>query len=208
MWTSRVTTQIPLLKIWPKEFKKRLSDISSNEELFNQEAPIYQEALNKCGYSFNLKFNPERSNPENATKRQRKRKMIWFNPPFAMNVKTPIGRKFIQLVKDTFKKSNPLSKIFNKNTLKVSYKTTPNMKQIITSHNVSKIKEEVKEKVEEKLCSCPKSKKEACPLKGECLKDCIIYQATVTHTNTGHKETYIGMTQNSFKKDWPTILSH
>ena len=51
--------------------------------------------------------------------------MIWFNPPFAMNVKTQIGRKFIQLVKDTFKKSNPLSKIFNKNTLKVRYKTTP-----------------------------------------------------------------------------------
>ena len=33
------------------------------------------------------------------------------------------------------------------------------MKQIITSHNLSKIKEEVKEKVKEKLCSCQKSKK-------------------------------------------------
>ena len=50
------------------------------------------------------------------------------------------------------------------------------------------------------MCSCPKSKKEACPLKGECLKNCIIYQATVTHTNTGHKETYIVMTKNLFKK--------
>ena len=117
-----------------------------------------------------------------------------------MNVTTPVAKKSIQLIKDRFPRNHPLSKIFNKNTIKVSYKTTPNMKQIITSHTVSKIKESVKEEVEQKMCSCPKKKKEACPLKGECLKDCTVYQATVNHTKTGQQETYIGMRKDSFKK--------
>ena len=46
-----------------------------------------------------------------------------------------------------------------------------------------------------KLCNCPKSV--ACPLKGECLRSDMVYQATVTSGETS--ETYVGITATSFK---------
>ena len=43
----------------PEGVNQRLSENSSNEEVFKQEAPIYQEALKKSGYDFTLKFTPQ-----------------------------------------------------------------------------------------------------------------------------------------------------
>ena len=57
-------------------------------------------------------------------KRTRKRKVIWFNPPFSLNVSTQIGAEFLKIVDQSFPKSNHLNKIFNRNTLKISYITT------------------------------------------------------------------------------------
>ena len=42
-------------------------------------------------------------------------------------VKTNVGRKFLNIVKDLFKKGNPLHIFFNKNTIKVSYSCLPNL---------------------------------------------------------------------------------
>ena len=50
-------------------------------------------------------------------------------------VKTNIGKIFLKLVDKHFPKSNKLHKIFNRNTLKVSYSCTENMAQIIKKHN-------------------------------------------------------------------------
>jgi len=55
------------------------------------------------------------------------------------------------------------------------------------------------DKEEKKLCSCPKDKKDKCPLDQKCLSDNIVYQATVTQPNQ-EKETYIGQTSCDFKK--------
>ena len=38
-----------------------------------------------------------------------------------------------------------------------------------------------------------------CPLNGECLKQGLIYQATVIRKDNNKKETYIGLTDNTFK---------
>ena len=48
-------------------------------------------------------------------------------------------------------------------------------------------------------CSCPKLKKEQCPLDRRCLDKNIIYQAIVHNTTENKKETYIGLTANAFK---------
>ena len=40
---------------------KRLSEISSDEEAFNEAAPPYQEALPKSGYSHTLKIHPTKT---------------------------------------------------------------------------------------------------------------------------------------------------
>ena len=56
-------------------------------------------------------------------------------PPFSLNVKTNVGKLFSEILRKNFPKTYPLSKIFNKNTVKVSYSSTRNMKSIISGHN-------------------------------------------------------------------------
>ena len=45
-----------ILKNIPKNVNHRLNIISSNEKVFNEVKPMYQEALNASGYKHNLKF--------------------------------------------------------------------------------------------------------------------------------------------------------
>ena len=88
---------------------------------------------------------------------------------------------------------NPYYKLFNQNTVKMSYRTTPNLKRIISSHN----KKILNPPVQSRTCNC---KKTACPLDGNCLLDNMVYQASVTDvSNIGTEETYIGMTGDTFK---------
>ena len=58
-------------------------------------------------------------------------------PPYAMNVKTNIGKEFFKLLNKHFPLNNELNKLFNKNTVKLSYSCTKNMDAIITAHNNS-----------------------------------------------------------------------
>ena len=67
--------------------------------------------------------------------RKRTQKIIWFNPPFSWNVKTNMAKMFLQLIDTNFPPTNKLHKIFNSNTVKVSYSCTQNISQIIKGHN-------------------------------------------------------------------------
>ena len=82
-----------ILENIPKGVNKRLSTISSNEEVFNNAAPPYQEALNKSGFNYKLKFDPEASKP-NPKPRNRNRNITWFNPPYSISAKTELGPSF------------------------------------------------------------------------------------------------------------------
>ena len=177
----------------PEAINRRLSNLSSDESMFLSVAPIYQEALEKSGYKFRLHFKPQQE--ENSTKkRSRKRNIIWWNPPFSSNVKTKTGALFFKLLDQHFPKENPLSKILNRNTVKMSYRTTPNIKKLISAHN-AKI---IKEKSPDPPCNC--QRKPTCPLDGKCRKNNVVYQATVTTKQESPRvETYIGMTSTEFK---------
>ena len=48
-----------ILKNIPKSINRRLSNLSSNEQVFKSVAPKYQEALDKAGYKFKLTFKPQ-----------------------------------------------------------------------------------------------------------------------------------------------------
>ena len=61
--------------------------------------------------------------------------MIWFNPPYSKNVVTKVGHYFLKLLDKHFPRHHKLHKIFNRNTVKVSYSCTKNIKSIINSHN-------------------------------------------------------------------------
>ena len=180
-----------VIKNIPEGINKRLSEISSSEEVFNKAAPVYQKALDANGYSYKLHYEK----PKLETKdKSRKRNIIWYNPPYDRNVKSKIGKEFLKILDKCFPTSNKLHKIFNRNTVKISHSCMPNVKSIIEGNN-KKILRNSEDTTTEKKCSCPKNA--ACPLDGECLASDIVYRATVS---CGSKvETYVGLTATSFK---------
>ena len=93
------------------------------------------------------------------------------------------------LVSRHFPKTSKLGKIFNRNTLKVSYSGMPNMGAVISSHNKSNLREPE----QTKACNC--RIKESCPLRGECQTKEIVYEATAESTS----KIYIGLSETPFK---------
>ena len=71
----------------------------------------------------------------NRNKKKRQCKIIWFNPPFSKSVKTNLGKEFFKLLKRHFPKCHKMSKIFNKNTVKLSYSCCRNISSKISSNN-------------------------------------------------------------------------
>ena len=58
----------------PKTIEKRLSQLSSSEEIFNESARFYEDKLQQSGYQRKLKNNP--ANTEIHNKRNQKGKYI------------------------------------------------------------------------------------------------------------------------------------
>ena len=79
----------------------------------------YQEALNKSGHKYKLEYSPAQELP--ASRKNRRKPETWFNPPFSLNVKSRVGQEFLVLVDTSFPPSNPLHKLFTRQTLKISY---------------------------------------------------------------------------------------
>ena len=185
-----------IIKNLPSAINKRLSSTSCNEEEFEKAAPIFNEALQKSAYKYKLKFDPE-SRKKSKKTNNRRIDVTWFNPPFSQNVKTNVGGKFLNLVKTSFPPDHPLRKICNRNTVKISYRCTPNIGSAISAHNKKLLTPPTPE--ETKTCNC--KEKENCPVNGKCTKTEVIYRATVTEED-GNVNTYTGLTCNTFKKRW------
>ena len=60
---------------------------------------------------------------------------IYINPPFSETVETNVAKLFFRLLDKHLPKSHLLHKIFNRNTIKVSYSCMNNVSQIIKQHN-------------------------------------------------------------------------
>ena len=180
----------------PLSINKRISKISCNKTEFDKAAPIFNDALKKSGYKFKLEYDPQ-ANKRKGKPKNRSRDVIYFNPPYSQNVETNVGKKFLQLVDFCFPKKHPMRKIFNRNTLKISYRCTPNMGTVISAQNAKLLKPPGQD--ETKTCNC--RTKENCPVNGKCLKTEVIYRAKVIEEN-GNEQTYTGLTCNSFKERW------
>ena len=187
-----------ILKNIPLSVNKRLTSNSSNKEMFEQSSGPFQKALKDSGYNHTLEFEPV-INQTKPGVRRKPRKIIWFVPPYSSNVTTRIGSKILSLVDSCFPPGHRLHTAFNRNNIKVSYRTTPNIKQIITGHN-KKIQSKQNTSTPNPICKCSL---EPCPVGGQCIQEGVIYQTTVTHTDPESKkeviEKYVGMTANSFK---------
>ena len=124
-----------ILKQLPMSKEKRLLSLLPSKEILEETAPFYEQYLSSCGYKEKLIYRDPTS-PNLITKRKRQRNILWFNPPYSKTVKTKIGKFFLQLIKKFFPKEHKFHKIFNRNTLKLSYSCMPNVKTKINAHNM------------------------------------------------------------------------
>ena len=159
----------------PKSINERLSKNFSNPEIFDKARIDYEKTLKDSGYkSVNLTFKK----PAEKQNRTRSRKLIWFNPPFNKSVTTNVAKRFLNLVDRYFPKTNTLHKIFNRNTVKVSYSCTENMAKVIKSHNKKAAMSN-----EKSVAACNCRNKGDCPLDGLCQTNDIIYKCVVPTKN-------------------------
>ena len=181
-----------IIKQLPQIINDRLLKNSSNEEVFNKSKGKYENALKHSGYNhISLKYQPLIAS---NLKHKRKRNTIWFNPPFSCNVSTNVAKKFLQLLDKHFPPSNSLHRIFNRNTVKVSYCCTKNLGNIIKSHNKKLISFN-----NQIILPCNYRKKEECPVEGKCRVNDVIYKCIVSAAGFPNK-FYLGTAEGEFKK--------
>ena len=89
-----------------------------------------------------------------------------------------------------FPNGNPLHKIFNKNTLKVSYSCMGNMASITSSHTRTILNPDVSL---EYGCNC-RSKNE-CPLQNKRLNPKIVSRSNVENDINDEKKLYFGFSE-------------
>ena len=128
--------------------RRLIKNFSLEENLIN--LTRLKKALKKSGYNHKLKYQKNTSTA--TTKQQRKRKIIWFNPPYSMNIATNVGCYFLNLVNKHFPLHHKFSKIFNRNNMKICYCCTPSMKSRINIHNKTVAK--AQSSAQARTCNC------------------------------------------------------
>ena len=98
----------------PVSVQKRISSISSNKEIFEQNITRYQEAIDKAGYNVKLEYNENDMkkiekeakkqnnadhNSEKKQKRKRTRNIIYYNPPYNQLVQTNLSYEVRKIIK-------------------------------------------------------------------------------------------------------------
>ena len=172
----------------PNMIGKRILEISCDEHEFEKAKGNYNKALEKSG--FNEKIKCDKQGP---VKRVRTRKVIWFNSPYSGHVKTNVGKTFKKLIVKHFPKHHRYYKIFNKNSIRLSYNCMQNMGNVITKHKNKLLFQSFEQPT--RMCNC--RDKASCPMDGNCLQKYFVYQAQVDSTNP--KKYYLGTSKDKFK---------
>ena len=152
--------------------------------------PSYISPLKQSGYDYKLQCKPSNNENENKSKsyKNRKRNIIWFNPPFSKNVSNNIGKYFVLLIQKHFS-NNHKYKIFNKNNVKIS--CMANIKSSINMHNKEVITEKKTQAVK---CNC--INKPDCPHFNQCQITNIVCKAKIT----SNSRNYYGTSEGTFKQ--------
>ena len=182
------------------ETGKRLSLLSSTEEIFNTAKGPYEAALKRAGHKEPLSYHPA-ARPNQSGARRRRRRTIWFNPPYCASMTTKLGQLFLSLLDECFPVGHVLRRTFNRHTVQLSYRTMPNISKIIAANNNKVLSED--RRFEQQLprnsnCNC-RGGTESCPMEGARCKDTnTLYGATV-HEIGKPDATYAGISAPSWK---------
>ena len=190
-----------IIKQLPLSIEARLRTLSSSKEIFDEAAKPYQDALERSGYKHILRYEDD-SGGKKDKKRNRKRRIIWFNPPYSKSVATNVGKYFLKLIQKHFPKHHKYHKLFNKNNIKVSYSCLPSIKASLNKHN-KKILKKVsgEDNIDEpvKTCSCPRNTE--CPLDNCCFESDMQYSAELTSNLPNYgKKIYKGICATTWKE--------
>ena len=74
-----------IIKQLPKSIELRLSQLLANEEIFKNSVTLCNEALAKAEYKHQMRYQ-QNIRQNTTTNENRKRNIIWFNPPYSANV--------------------------------------------------------------------------------------------------------------------------
>ena len=180
-----------------------LSEIGSfSEEMFQKTKPAYRDALNKSEFQEKLSYTSALNKNNKNDNKQWKYKIIWYNLTYFANVKTNIGKTFLNLIIKHFPKTNKLHKIFNRNTVKISYSCMSNISSIISGRN----KNLFNPTVTQYGCNCPI--REDCPLQNQCLTPNIIYRVHVHCKANKDYKFNVGVAQIPFKERFQSSATH
>ena len=179
----------------PKAISKRLTNISCNKNVFDRNVGIYQAALKNNGFYGKITYNDQSEQANNVNieesnqARKYKRAIIWYNPPYSMNMKTNIDKKIFKLLQKHFPPTHTMYTIFNKNKIKISYSCFPNMGSIISSYN----KHILNSNNTEYGCNCNNMHE------NKYLTPRIVCKADVTNNKTDEHKYYYGISDTPFK---------
>ena len=75
-----------IIKNLQDNVSKRINTLSANGATFNKSKDLCSNALTKSGFKLKIKFQiQEKTSTVTNNTKNRKRKIIWFNPPFDLN---------------------------------------------------------------------------------------------------------------------------
>ena len=108
------------------------------KKYFKKQYPLTKKHCKILAIDTLTQKGPENNN--NSTnikkvKQNRKRQIIWFNPPFNPKVKTKNSKTFCNLLDKHFPPHNKLHKLLNWTNIKISYSCMPNMNSYTYMHN-------------------------------------------------------------------------
>ena len=185
-----------IIKNLPENISRRINKLSSDKSIVENSKDPYNSALSNSGFKDKIKLNPDYKRNISKNKK-RKRKIIWFNPPYSSNISTSIGKSFLRILDRDFPESHKLHKIFNGNNVNISYSSMSNFGSIINSHNKKIINSNIP-KQPTPTCNC--GLKSSCPLNGNCTQSSLVYICKVDTSNIIENHPhYIGLKENTFK---------
>ena len=118
------------------ETGKRLSLLSSNQEIFDAAKEPFVDALKRAGHKEQIAYDPNKGRKQ-TNKRSRRRRILWFNPPYCSSMTTKLGQLFLSLLDQCFPVGHVLHRTFNRHTVQLSYRTMPNLAKIIAANNTT-----------------------------------------------------------------------
>ena len=194
--------------------------MSSCKKIFEENKSRYDDALKDSGFLVRLEYLTlvgltlrvknnnggtrtlikvgEIINNSSHKKRRgknRNKKVVRFNPPFCRLANNNIGKYFLHLLDKDFNRDNPLSRIFNRTTVKISYSCTKNMYNILSNHNKRLLNELITRDRNPDVGSCNCRNKEECILGGRCNSRNVVYQACISpmEQQKDGERVYIGI---------------